>query len=163
MNYNKKKCLLIQVQIHRYCRKLPLPWPQRNTAGFYWLSSASTKALSHHPAQPCTPAGHLFRATYRYSLYTDDWRDYCCFSAWKWAHTLSAAAPSSTERRVPNLTFPCPWCESRPCCKNKVGRESLSIALFALLGDCHYADIYHRRNCNWTLRLNEWEEKCKTR
>lgn len=39
--------------------------------------------------------------------------------------------------------------------KRKVGRETLPIALFAPLGYCHYADIYHRHNCNWTLRLND--------
>lgn len=151
----KKKSLLVQVQIQKYSRKLPFLWPQRNIAAFYQFSSVSTKALSHHPAQPYVPAGCLFRATYCCSLYTDEWREYCYFSVKKRAHTLAAAAPRSTKSWVSNLTFSCPWWESRPCCEKQsvIQTDTLPVVVFAHLEDCHDTDIYHR--CNQAVRSSK--------
>lgn len=97
------------------------------------LLVSTNKAVSHHPAPPCSPAGGLSRATYRCSLYTDEWREYCWCSAWKRAGTLAAAAPRSTESWVPNLTFPCPWWESRPCWEKQTKQEPISCLLLYLL------------------------------
>lgn len=105
----KKKCLLVQVQIHRYSWKLPFPWPQGNIAGFYQLPSVSAKTLNPHPALPCAAAKHLFRATCHCSLHTDKWREHCWNSAWKWAQISAEVAACSTNVLVSSLTFLCPW------------------------------------------------------
>lgn len=43
--------------------------------------------------------------------------------------------------------------------KSKVRTDTLPIAVFAPLGDCRGAEIYHRHNCNQTVRSNEQKEK----
>lgn len=81
-----------------------------------------------HPALPCAPAEHLFRASCHCSVHTDEWREYCWDSAWKWAQVSAAVAARSTKVLViqPHLSLPLGIKNQEPAVKK----------------------TYHRHNCN---------------
>lgn len=116
----KKKCLLVQVQIHRYSWKLPFPWPQGNIAVFHKLPSVSAQTLSPHPALPRAPAEHLFRATCHFSVYTDEWREYCLGFCLEVSTNLSCRG-CQEHKDLGIQPFPALGNqESTPCCEKQL-------------------------------------------